>query len=426
MSSIRAWIDSPVTISSREIIISGHPAEMVKDCCARKRSENDVLLDSEDGRVYCASCWQHWVQRCLLTACDESVRPQSNPPVRDVAVHSALVEKVPDAFRLSNAPDGVAPNENSVAMQLLYDDGDSVGELTGICVNDGVLYLVSQKRGLAFDSTRTEGGQLRRVGVFDAATGEVELDKFCRPSFVDQAMSTFPYEANPADHCETPRKAYEDLLPVLHFLARALGKAPEALLIYDPYYCAGSSKRFLAELGFANVYNACEDFYAHVAHGTTPKYDVLVTNPPYVPSRDRDHVESLTKFVTSSGKPWLILQPNYVYTKDFWMTYTTDSRHGPRPFFLTPPQPRDYVYSTPPGLRALSSSHRKTSPFVTFFYCWLGAVHQVAFYKWWACKASAKSRLRLACAEFFLPDNFKDSADKTRKKCQSKKRPRAS
>ena len=40
-----------------------------------------------------------------------------------------------------------------------------------------------------------------------------------------------------------------------------LGKTPEELVIYDPYFCQGSTVRRLASLGFPRVYNKNEDFY---------------------------------------------------------------------------------------------------------------------------------------------------------------------
>jgi hypothetical protein len=318
-----------------------------------------------------------------------------------------------------------APSSYEIAnVQILFNDDDNIGELHGTFVDGDNLYLVSRQRGLAFDSLRTDDGQLKRVGILDVKTGKVVLDAVVPAAPDEPRKPLYPYNPNSADHCETPSIAYEDISPVLFFLARAVGKTPSELRIYDPYFCAGSIKRHLVELGYSNVYNMCEDFYEKIATGTTPEYDVLITNPPYLPTDERDHVEEITKFITASDKPWLILQPNYVYTKDYWTTLTSGVQHGPRPFFLTPPQPRDYVYETPRGLRDATSSKRKTSPFVTFFYCWLGPAHQMSFYKWWVDSAAAKSRLSLACSEFYLPENFKDSADKTRKKRRSKKRPR--
>jgi hypothetical protein len=90
---------------------------------------------------------------------------------------------------------------------------------------------------------------------------------------------------------------------------------------------------------------------------------------------------------------------------------------------MTPPVPRDYVYETPRGLRDVASSERKTSPFCTLWYVWLGPTHTAEFYRWWVDAGQQLCpRLSLACSEFFLSDNFKDSADRTRRKAKKRKR----
>lgn len=63
------------------------------------------------------------------------------------------------------------------------------------------------------------------------------------------------------DHCETSERAYADIAPLLGALAEEMGKAPAELVIYDPYYCQGSTVERLASAGFPNVYNRNEDFY---------------------------------------------------------------------------------------------------------------------------------------------------------------------
>jgi len=64
-----------------------------------------------------------------------------------------------------------------------------------------------------------------------------------------------PFDTDTADHCETPREAYEHIAPVLRQYARYLKKDPAELFLYDPYYCEGSTIQHLADLGFENVYN---------------------------------------------------------------------------------------------------------------------------------------------------------------------------
>lgn len=91
------------------------------------------------------------------------------------------------------------------------------------------------------------------------------------------------FDANPDDHCETSVEAYADIAPLLKKYAARIGKSPSQLRIYDPYFCAGSVKKNLAALGFPNVYNENEDFYAQIANGTLPKYvSVAVQNCPLV------------------------------------------------------------------------------------------------------------------------------------------------
>ena len=54
-----------------------------------------------------------------------------------------------------------------------------------------------------------------------------------------ESASEHPYETEPGDHAETPIEAYEHIAPLLTRLARRLDTTPEALRIYDPYYCEG-------------------------------------------------------------------------------------------------------------------------------------------------------------------------------------------
>ena len=69
-------------------------------------------------------------------------------------------------------------------------------------------------------------------------------------------------------------------------------------------------KEHLASFGFLNVYNENIDFYA----SPLKEYDVLVTNPPF----SDPHLENILKFCHASGKPSLLLMPNFVYIKDYF------------------------------------------------------------------------------------------------------------
>jgi hypothetical protein len=137
---------------------------------------------------------------------------------------------------------------------------------------------------------------------------------------------TFPYDADPSDHAETPAEAYADVAPLLEKLAALLGKTKETVRIYDPYYCNGGVVKRLGKHGFRSVYNRREDFYAAAAAGTTPAFDILLTNPPY----SGEHPAKILDFCCASGKPWLLLVPNWVYTKDYypWCVTSAAAPHG--------------------------------------------------------------------------------------------------
>ena len=119
-----------------------------------------------------------------------------------------------------------------------------------------------------------------------------------------------------ADHCETPFRAYRDVEPFLFALAKALKRTKATLRVYDPYYCEGSMVAHLNALGFESVYNENEDFYERVATKTTPEFDVLVTNPPY----SGEHFKRILSFCRACGKPWLLLLPNFVCRKQYYLS----------------------------------------------------------------------------------------------------------
>lgn len=162
-------------------------------------------------------------------------------------------------------------------------------------------------------------------------------------------------------------------------LAAKLGKAPADLSIYDPYFCAGGCPRNLADLGFTNVYNKCEDFYAVTAAGATPEHDVVVTNPPY----SGDHVEMLLKWCRTNGRPFLLCMPNYFFAKPYYERALGGPVVAQESMMYLCPRKR-YNYWTPRGLRTqsdkLQSNHKgkgganRTSPFVSFWFLDLAPV----------------------------------------------------
>jgi len=194
-----------------------------------------------------------------------------------------------------------------------------------------------------------------------------------------------PFQVDEADHCESAIEAFRDIQPILSLLARTLWKKDRELKIYDPFYCAGAIVDHLGELGFKDVYNKCEDFYAAVREGRVPEHDVVVTNPPY----SGDHVERLLKWARSNGKPFLLLMPNYFISKPYYEEALGGKEAAQSMLYLFPW--KRYMYWTPKGLRAkdkvqghVGAGGNRTSPFVSFWYLDLAPVVTPRnALKWW-------------------------------------------
>jgi hypothetical protein len=240
------------------------------------------------------------------------------------------------------------------------DDKTHHGTLTveGV-VADDVLVLLDRKSGAVYDGERrARDGSHLRVGTWDPAEERVvplpERDVRAqleppkpkkRPkqdddpdpdsddrgegedaaNAIEDRMEKPPtevhhaFEADADDHCETSPEAHANIVNFLVKAADAVGKRPADLVIYDPYYCAGGTRRSFAALGFPNVINRNEDFYAVVAEGRVPDHDVLVTNPPY----SADHVERCLTFAARNlaerGRPYFLLLPSYVINKPYYV-----------------------------------------------------------------------------------------------------------
>ena len=124
-------------------------------------------------------------------------------------------------------------------------------------------------------------------------------------TYEHSAAPSHPFTVHPDDHCETPAAAYDDILPVLQWLATALNKPALQLRIYDPYFCAGSVVQKLTALSFPNVYNVNEDFYQVQSGGRCPDFDVLLTNPPTQTTTSRN----ACAFAASASVPGCFSSP---------------------------------------------------------------------------------------------------------------------
>lgn len=127
----------------------------------------------------------------------------------------------------------------------------------------------------------------------------------------------------------------------------------------------------LGELGFTQVYNECEDFYAAVKSGAVPEHDVVVTNPPY----SGEHLKKLLSFCAGNGKPFFLLMPHFVYTKDYYAPALTRHKNAGggviEPFYVVP-MARRYAYTPPSwvtseGSTAVGRLKPTTAPFPSFW-----------------------------------------------------------
>lgn len=221
-------------------------------------------------------------------------------------------------------------------------------------MHEDKMFLLNKADNIVYSTQRDEAGELVRVGVWDPEA------RVCTPDVeTGSAPELYPFKVDQADHCESGLEAFKHIVPVLTKLASTLKKTPAELRIYDPFFCTGAVVQHLGSLGFSSVYNRCEDFYKVQREGRVPAFDVLVTNPPY----SEDHVERLFEFAEKSQKPWLLLLPNYVLNKPFFLQIASKLS------FILPA--RRYLYRTPKGGRDKSCMRkdRKTSPFITFWYC---------------------------------------------------------
>lgn len=185
------------------------------------------------------------------------------------------------------------------------------------------------------------------------------------------------FEADAGDHCETDPAAFKDLAPVLRVLAEQVARKRAAssgsggpsswLRIWDPYYCKGASQQHLASLGFTKVHHANEDFYELLRAGRAPSHDVLVTNPAY----SGDHIERCVGHCVTSGKPWCLLLPHWVFAKDWYVNLlkTCPALLASPPFYLGPAA-GTYSYWIPAvaARPAHVSADGQTTPFKSCWY----------------------------------------------------------
>lgn len=110
-----------------------------------------------------------------------------------------------------------------------------------------------------------------------------------------------------------------------------------------------------------DVIHENRDFYADLANGTVPTHDVLVTNPPYSGDHKERCVDFAAQALASSAIPFLLLMPNYVANKQYFIKATVSSTVN----YLVPSQ--SYEYEHPEG------TGHAVPPFFSLWFCGLVA-----------------------------------------------------
>ena len=188
------------------------------------------------------------------------------------------------------------------------------------------------------------------------------------------SSASYPYPTDYNDHFETPQRAYNDIYPLLQYcLTRNKNSSTNnEAAIYDPYFCTGSAATLMEKTFACNkqslplptpvrIHHKKADFYVDIKQNRFPQYDILVTNPPYSGNHKERCLEFAVNQLKSNGRPFFLLMPNYVSTKDYFKKIT--SAKTIRIIYIAPSSNCPYEYIHPEG-----TGHRK-SPFESVWFC---------------------------------------------------------
>ena len=152
------------------------------------------------------------------------------------------------------------------------------------------------------------------------------------------------YPKGRTDDYITPLYAWEQIKQFIP-VNNALGTPT---VIWEPFYCDGSSGENLRSLGF-EVIHTDEDFFQS-NHG-----DVIVTNPPF------SKKQAVLKRLKELGKPFILLMPAYVLSSVYWRETIRDEQF----LLLIPPKRIEFLTRDERGV--LVNAGRPS--FDCFYYC---------------------------------------------------------
>eukprot|EP00985_Skeletonema_marinoi_P000163 scaffold51_cov152-Skeletonema_marinoi.AAC.4 len=185
------------------------------------------------------------------------------------------------------------------------------------------------------------------------------------------SSGSYPYPVDYNDHFETPQRAYADIYPLLRYCLQKHKKSnKEEAIIYDPYFCTGTAATLMEQTFKSNkdksplpcptrIHHKKADFYVDVQQNKFPQYDILVTNPPYSSNHKERCLDFVVNQLKKNGRPFFLLMPNYVSTKEYWRKITQNIQV----VFIAPSTSHPYEYNHPEG-----TGHEK-SPFESVWFC---------------------------------------------------------
>jgi len=208
------------------------------------------------------------------------------------------------------------------------------------------------------------------------------------------SASDFPYAVDYNDHFETPLIAYQDVQPLIDWLAEQQGKSRDDICIYDPYYCNGRTAVLLRDhLGYKHVVHEKRDFYLDIAANSVPAHDILMSNPPYSDTHKTQCLEFCFEQLRSSNRPFLLLMPAYTAAKQYYRSCLQQQNsvvgreEDDDVVYIIPD--RDYHYDHP------ENTGKDESPFASLWFCGIGRDRVAALKRFWE-NQSSQQRRRLA------------------------------
>ena len=179
-----------------------------------------------------------------------------------------------------------------------------------------------------------------------------------KKNVINKFQPNYDYDVDYNDHFETPLQAYEDILPLLDSIAPIRNQH----IVYDPYYCNGSTKVLLQKLGFSKVVHEKRDFYKDIANQKVPQHHTLVTNPPYSDDHKEKCLDYCVKGFLKYNRPFFLLIPSYVASRSYYRRILGATLQDVA--YVVPSE--EYSYAHPEG-----TGHEE-SPFKSLWFCCIG------------------------------------------------------